>query len=247
MAVIHELAGAIAFLTRIPVAGVDGRAPLHRLAAWFPVAGLLVGALAAGAYWLAAAAGLPPAGAAWAAIVTEMAITGALHLDGLADTADGLGGRTPERRLEIMKDPRLGSFGGVALLLALGGRGVLLAALPGARAVQSLVLVHAVCRWAPVWALARYPYARLTGGTGSAFSGAGWREMLLAACTALPAVWLLGGIRGLAAFAVSGLAGVCAAAYMARKLGGITGDVCGAVAEVSLLAGLLVLAGDPRW
>jgi adenosylcobinamide-GDP ribazoletransferase len=247
MAIRHELAGAITFMTRLPVPGVDPRIPLHRLAAWFPISGLLVGALAAGAYWLAGAAGLPPAVAAFAAILVEVAATGGIHLDGLADMADGLGGGTPERRLEIMKDPRLGSFGGIALVLALGGRGVLLAALPGSRAIASLVLVHAVCRWAPVWALARYPYARAGGGTGSAFSGAGWREVLLATVTPLPAVWWLGGVGGLVVFGVSALAGVCATAFAARKLGGITGDVCGAVIEVSLLAGLLVLTSRLPW
>lgn len=244
---IGEVAGAVAFLTRLPVPGPDPRAPLHRLAAWFPAAGLLVGALAAAAHGLASAAGLPPAVAAWAAIAAEMLVTGALHPDGLVDTADSLAGATPERRLEIMKDPRLGSYGGVALLLALGGRGALLAALPAARVLPALVLAHAACRWAPVWALARYPYARPGGGTGAAFAGAGWREVGVAAVVALAAAGLLAGPRGLAAAAAAGAAGAGATAYAARKLGGVTGDVCGAAAEVALLAALLVLtAGAPR-
>lgn len=242
-----EVAGAIAFLTRLPVPGADWRGPLHRLAAWFPVAGLVVGALAAGAYQVALLAGLPQAVAVWAAIVAEMMTTGALHPDGLADTADGLAGQTPERRLEIMKDPRLGSFGGIALLVSLGGRGVLLATMPGARVVPALLLAHAACRWAPAWALARHPYARANGGTGAAFVGGGARELAVAGVTALLAAWLLAGVGGLIAAAAAGVAGICATAYVARKLGGITGDVCGAVAEISLLACLLVLAGHLPW
>ncbi|HEY3366328.1 MAG TPA: adenosylcobinamide-GDP ribazoletransferase [Symbiobacteriaceae bacterium] len=239
----REPAGAVAFLTRLPVPGLDPQTPLHRLAAWFPLAGLVVGAIAGGTYWASLRLGLSPAVATWAAIVAEMLVTGALHPDGLADTADGLGGATPERRLEIMKDPRLGSYGGVALLLALGGRGVLLAALPPARVLPLLMLAHAAARWAPVWALARYPYARPGGGTGVGFAGAGWREVFLAGATALGAAALLGGPAGLSAAVASGLAGAAATAFLARKLGGITGDVCGAVTEVALLAALLVLGG----
>jgi adenosylcobinamide-GDP ribazoletransferase len=239
---IGEVAAAIAFLTRLPVPWADWKVPMHRLAAWFPLAGLVVGALAAAAYQAALLAGLPPAAAAWAAIVAEMLTTGALHPDGLSDTADGLGGHTVERRLEIMKDSRLGTYGGIALLISLGGRGVLLAAMPGARVVPALLLAHAACRWAMAWALARYPYARPQGGTGAAFVGGGSREVALAGVTVLLAAWFLGGAGGLIALAAAAAAGIAATAYIARRLGGITGDVCGAVAEISLLASLLVMA-----
>lgn len=243
---IRELAGAVAFLTRLP-APQDGTVPFQRLAAWFPLVGLLVGAVAAAAYHGAAAAGLSPEAAVWAAILAEMAVTGALHPDGLADTADGLAGRSPERSLEIMKDPRLGSYGGIALFLTLGGRFVLMTGLPTVSVTASLLLVHSACRWAPVWALARYPYARRTGGTGAAFVGAGARELLLATGTILLCGWLLGGARGLAAAAAAAVAGAAGIAYVARRLGGITGDVCGAATEVSLLAGLAVMAADLPW
>lgn len=241
---IRELARAVAFLTRIPVPEGHGAVPLQRLAAWFPMVGLLVGAVAAAAYHGTAAAGLPPGAAVWAAILAEMAVTGALHPDGLADTADGLAGRSPEQRLEIMKDPRLGSYGGIALFLTLGGRFVLMTALPAASITGSLLLVHGACRWAPVWALARYPYARRTGGTGAAFVGAGARELGIATGTILLCGWLLGGPRGVAAAAAAAVAGAACIAYVARRLGGITGDLCGASAEVALLAGLAAAAAD---
>ncbi len=246
-----ELMGAVAFLTRLPVpvpVQVQGRAlPLYRLCAWFPAAGLVVGAVAGGGYWLASWAGLPPAAAAWVAVMVEMLATGAMHPDGLADVADGLGGTTPARRLEIMKDSRIGSYGGVALLLTLGGRGILLAALPPEQALADLLLAHAVCRWTPVWTLARYPYARPGGGTGAAFAAAGWREVWWAGATALAAAWLLAGLPGLAAAVAAGVVGGMATAYLARKLGGVTGDVCGAVTEISLLAALAALAVRLPW
>jgi adenosylcobinamide-GDP ribazoletransferase len=244
----RELAGAVAFLTRLPVPGMDGQqVPLRRLTAWFPAAGLLVGALAGLCFRSTVWFGLPTMVAGWGAILVEMAITGGLHADGLADTADGMGGATTERKLEIMKDPRLGSYGGIALFLTLAGRYVLLAAVPVAQAIPVLVVAHAAARWAPVWALARYPYARPAGGTGAGFVGAGWREVLIAGLTALVAGWILLGWRGLGAAVVSALAGMAATAWIARRLGGITGDVCGAVTEVSLLAALLVLAAKWPW
>ena len=244
---IRELMGAAAFLTRLPVPQVYGTVPLQRLAAWFPLVGLLVGAAAAAAYHGAAAAGLPPGAAAWAAILAEMAVTGALHPDGLADTADGLVGRSPEQRLEIMKDPRLGTYGGIALFLTLGGRLALMTALPPGSVTVSLLLVHSACRWAPAWALARYPYARRMGGTGAAFVGAGARELLLATGSILLCGWLLGGARGVTSAVAAATAGAAGIAYMAGRLGGITGDLCGASAEVSLLAGLAVMAADLPW
>lgn len=236
---LRELVAALAFLTRLPVPAAWRQVAPHRALGWLPAGGLAVGALTAGVYALALAAGLAPGAAAWAAIAAEMLLTGALHPDGLADTADSLGGDTPERRLAIMKDPGLGTYGAVALILALGGRWVLLSSLPAPSAVPLWILAHAACRWGPVWALARYPYARSGQGTGMAFARAGRRELWLASATAVGAAWLLVGMSGLAVFAAAVL-GAAGAVWMAsRRLGGVTGDVCGAAAEVALLAGLV--------
>jgi adenosylcobinamide-GDP ribazoletransferase len=243
--VIRELVGAIGFLTRLPVPQVHGTVSFERLSAWFPLVGLLVGAVIAAAYHGAAAVGLPLAMAVWAAIAAEMAVTGALHPDGLADTADGLGGGTVEQRLAIMKDPRLGAYGGIALCLTLGGRFILLSSMPLAAVTGALLLGHSLCRWAPTWALARYPYARATGGTGAAFVGAGLRELLIATGTVLLCGWFLGEFRGLLAVAAAVVAGGVSIAYLVRRVGGITGDLCGAATEVSLLAGLAVMAAQP--
>lgn len=235
-----ELRTAIQFLTRIPLPGESATAGLARSAAWFPVAGLLVGGIV-GLAFAATALVLPASLAGWVAVAVEMLITGALHPDGLADTADGLAGQTPERRLAIMKDPRLGSYGGVALVLTLAGRLLLLSALPSQQVPAALAVAHTVSRWGPVWGLARYPYAREGGGTGAAFARAGRRELALASGIALAAGWAAGGLWGLVAvLAGAGAAGLVAA-YLARRLGGLTGDTYGALAEVGLLTALAVL------
>ncbi|PZF79116.1 adenosylcobinamide-GDP ribazoletransferase, partial [Jiangella anatolica] len=110
---IAGLRAAVAFLTRLPVG--SSPAPLDRAGAWFPLVGLLVGSVGLGVWWVAdGLAG--PLVAAVAAVLATVIVTGALHEDGLADTADGLwGGSTRERRLEIMRDSRLGTYGALAL------------------------------------------------------------------------------------------------------------------------------------
>lgn len=230
--------------------GVDPATPMDRLSGWFPAAGLVIGGLTGGLFWLAAGfLTLPLPVALWVTVIGEMLLTGALHPDGLADTADGLAGSTVQRRLEIMKDPRLGAYGGIALLLSLGGRAAMLAAIAPAAAPALLAVIHGAARWAPVWALGRYPYARPGGGTGAAFSGAGPRQLLQASLTVAAAGWLLGSLTGrpvvLVAAAAALLGGLLTARFLASRLGGVTGDACGAMAEIGLLAALLVAAAFP--
>jgi adenosylcobinamide-GDP ribazoletransferase len=177
------------------------------------------------------------------------ALTGGLHLDGLADCGDGLlAAVAPERRLEIMRDPRLGAFGGLSLVLFVIIKILAVASLPVARpwtallAVGPLLLAPVVGRWLILLA-ARQPAAR-AGGLGQAFAaGLPPRSLLLAAV--LPAALaLLGGPRaGLAA----GLACVVALAILrlARaRLGGVTGDVFGLVVELAELTVLLTFAAS---
>lgn len=234
-----EVLAALRLLTRLPLPFSPEHFPLHRAAAWFPLAGAVIGGLAGLAY-TAAGAFWPPLVAVWAAILVEVAVTGALHLDGLADVADGLGGDSPARRLEIMADPRLGSFGAAALFLALGGRWALLASLPPTATAGALLIAHTACRWAPAWALARYPAAR--PGLGATFAGTRLRELAIAAATALVIAGIAAGPEGILAAAAAAGAGMGVAAWVTRRLSGITGDVCGASAEAGLLAALAILA-----
>ncbi len=119
---IRDLRTATAFMTRLPVGAPEGGD--LAAACWaFPVAGLLIGAIAGGLLAAAWTFGAPPLVAALLALAAMAALTGALHEDGLADTADGLGGGSPERKLEIMRDSRVGAFGVLALVFAAVGCG----------------------------------------------------------------------------------------------------------------------------
>jgi adenosylcobinamide-GDP ribazoletransferase len=229
---------ALSFLTIIPVPAED-QVELHdlgRSAGWYPLVGFLLGIVVAAFKWGAEAFFSPWIAAVLAAGLWVL-LTGGLHLDGLADCCDGmLAAASPERRLEIMKDSRLGTFGGVGLILHLLLKVALLSALSGGL-LLAVPLAAAVGRWLVLLA-AHQPQAR-PGGLGAAFAaGLHWRVDAGAAILPLGLILALG-LRGmlaalaalLVAFAVLGLA--------RRRLGGVTGDVMGMVIELAELAVLL--------
>jgi adenosylcobinamide-GDP ribazoletransferase len=235
---------ALMLLTRLPVGRLAEPAPGLAEARWaWPLAGLAVGAAGWAAFAGAQALGLPTAAAAWLALGAGALVTGALHEDGLADWADGAGaGGDRARRLEIMADSRIGSFGVVALILSFGLRAAALAALaPGLAAFLAMAVASRAAMLALQEAL---PPAR-PGGLGAQASGrGGWRGALglalgLAALLAL-------GAPGLAAGLAMALAAAALGRHALARLGGQTGDVLGAGQQVAEIAGwlaLLALAG----
>ena len=235
-----DLISAMMLLTRVPVRGTPSQ-PAARAAWAWPFAGLVVGLPAALVLWGAGAAGLTPGFAAALALAVLVAATGALHEDGLADTADGIwGGRDAARRLEIMRDSRIGTYGTVALILSLLARWSLLVAATDQGGGAAVLLASAVAgRAAMPWMLHALPPARADGlaqGVGRPSARAVAVALLLGGAALLP--W---GLRGVLAAAVAAGA-VLALAHLARaRLGGQTGDVCGAaqqVAEIAILAAL---------
>jgi adenosylcobinamide-GDP ribazoletransferase len=228
---------ALAFLTVLPIAARDG-APGERLGrAVFPAVGLLLGLAAWVALWLGSLLAGPLLGAV-AALATLALLTGGLHLDGFADCADGLlvpGSR--ERRLEIMRDPRLGAFGVIALALLLLADAAVLQRLGVHAALPALVAAGAFSRLAMLAVLVALPYVR-PDGLGRAAAGRGLRDLALGALLAAPALFLDWPHAALGV----GLAAVVAAAVAAlarNRIGGATGDVYGAVSEIAQLAVLL--------
>lgn len=247
---------ALQFFTRIPVTGRlaewVGYSPamLRASAAHFPAVGWVVGAI--GALALAGALALwPPLVAAVLCSVVTVLVTGAFHEDGLADVADGLGGAsTRERALEIMKDSRIGAFGAIAVVLALGLKFALLAALAGQGAFvacAALLAAHVLSRLAPLAVMRASPYVGGEGGKSKPMADAvSGTAVFVAVLWALPAAALLvvagGVVNGVAALAATALVALFMVRLLRRRLGGFTGDGLGATQQLSELAIYLALA-----
>ncbi len=241
----QDLFGAAAFLTRLPL----GRpAPLPGAlaqASWaFPVVGAAIGLWGGVAYGIALSLGLPTAAAALLAVLATALATGALHEDGLADTADGLGGgRDREQALAIMRDSRSGAFGVLALVFSVGLRAAALAVFVAAGpAIAALIAAHAGGRGLLPLVLRALEPARADGlgaTAGRPEAGMAWSA---AAIAAVVAVLALGLGRGLLALLLAGLAAALLASLARRRLGGYTGDVLGAIEQGGETAMLLVAA-----
>lgn len=237
--------GAVQFLTRLPVPQLKGFAPewLDRGVKYFPLAGLIVGAICA-AVLLAASAlwtGVLPALLAVAAGITA---TGALHEDGFADFFDAMGGATREARLAIMKDSRLGAFGVLALGIGTALKVFALSALAPLAAAAALVAAHAGGRFAAIGVMPLLPYAGDMAkakakplATNITVSG-----LAVAACFGLMPALLLPLSAGLPACLAAFAAAMLTAWRAKRLLGGFTGDVLGAVEQSFEIAFLLTAA-----
>ncbi|HEY6747177.1 MAG TPA: adenosylcobinamide-GDP ribazoletransferase [Mycobacteriales bacterium] len=240
---------AVAFLTVLPIGRwvrVDGP-DVARATPLLPLVGALLGAAAGSVAWLASA-GTGPAVAAVLAVALLAVVTGALHLDGLADTADGFGGRTREDRLRIMRDHAVGAYGVVALVLALLLKASAAASLAGrVDVVAAWVAAGALSRAVGPALAATQPYVQRPGGSGSVLHGgrARVRAVGAAAIGSALAVAMLGRTAAPAVVAAVGIA-VLVAAVGRRMLGGVTGDLLGAATELAEVAVLITVAGALR-
>ncbi len=240
--VLGPLVTAFGFLTRLPVPAADGS--LAGAIRWFPLVGAVVGAIV-GATLIGAAAlvDAPLAGAV--AVTAGIVVTGALHEDGLGDTADGFGGGwTVADRLEIMADPRQGTYGvaaiGSLLLIRAAALGGL--ASDGWVAVVVIAAVHLQARNLAGLALAAARPARPGGLADVARTGVRSGRLVAAGWTVVAIGMLVLGGGPLAAVAVVGTGAIAAGAVIAvayRAIGGVTGDVLGAVEQVAEATGLV--------
>jgi adenosylcobinamide-GDP ribazoletransferase len=239
---------ALRFLTVVPVPGPEagGPAALGRAAWWFPVIGLLLGGLLALTGWIAAAL-WPPLVAAAVVVTVWKVTTGGIHLDGLADLLDGLGGGDAARRLAIMRDSRIGVFGAAGLALHLLLMVTALASLSAWLRVRMLWLAPLIGRVAPLLAAAWLPPATPGQGLGAAFAAglSRWAGPAHVVGGAALAGWLLG-VGGVGITAAGWAGALLIAALAARRLGGVTGDVLGAVVELAELSTLLAAATATR-
>lgn len=246
MDIFADIRMAVSFVTIVPVASqnpVDDGAIAR--ATWaLPVAGLLVGLAGALAYTIASRFGLTPSLAALLALAATALVTGALHEDGLADTADGLGGgRTRERKLEIMRDSRIGTYGTCALILSFGLRWSALAAIADPWAVMlALCAAHAAARAGVPAFMSLVPPARTDGLSAGAGSPPGRSVAIACVIGTLVVALALGPAKTFVGLILVSLGGLLLARLAVRQIGGQTGDILGAFEQTGEILILLVAA-----
>jgi adenosylcobinamide-GDP ribazoletransferase len=231
---------AVQFLTIVPplVRRPFTGAELGRAVGYFPLVGVLIGGFLIGLDRLLALF-LPPGVAAALVLTGWILCTGALHLDGLLDSCDGLfGGRTPEDRLRILRDERVGAFA------VIGGVLLLLVKFQGITALShrsaALCLAPVLGRWGMTVAVVAFPYARPEGLGRAMKDHARWNQVLLASAIALVAAWFIASMFGLILILLCGLLMFFVARFVLTRLPGLTGDIYGALCE---LLEVLVLLG----
>ncbi|MGH8011415.1 MAG: adenosylcobinamide-GDP ribazoletransferase [Candidatus Binataceae bacterium] len=239
---IAELRLALSFLTILPVAPRRAvPAAVSRSFRWFALAGFMIGAALCVEDWLLGFV-FAPTSRSWLTILSLAVVTGGVHLDGLADTADALGaGRNRARALEIMRDSHIGSFGAIALIFVLGLKVAALSALTRPARYAALWLAPGLARWAMVASADGLDYLR-PRGAGTSLLGFDRRALMVASLTvvvgALPVLFL----PALRAYVVAVAMVLILRTCYRRWLGGITGDLLGATGELVETAVLLAIS-----
>ncbi|MDA0769775.1 MAG: adenosylcobinamide-GDP ribazoletransferase [Chloroflexi bacterium] len=245
----NSLRLAIGFMTILPVAPRDTPMQLAAARAYFPLVGLILGGILAGLDLLLRPV-LPTLLLSAVLVTLLIALTRALHLDGFMDTCDALlGGFTRERRLEIFKDSHVGAFAviGVTMLLLL--KVTALASIPDQSRVLVLALFPCLARWGVQLSMDLFPYVR-SQGLGTAFqSGRRPWQLALGIITALVAGFLLVGVLGIVLMALVSAVAWGLGRWASSLLGGVTGDIYGAINEVSevavLVMAVILIANSP--
>ena len=253
MGIFGQFLLATAVLTRLPVASREANVVeedaagegVVAAASWaFPAVGAGIGLIAALVLFAAVALGLGPAPVALLALVAAGLVTGALHEDGLADTADGFGGgRTADEKLAIMRDSRQGTYGIIALILSIGLRAVALSSIPGPiEGGLALIAAHAASRGFLAPAMLWLVPAREDGLGALAGTPSRGTALVALLIGVFVAIGMMGPIRGGIAVVLSGMAVAATAVLARRQIGGYTGDVLGTFQQVGEIVMLLVAA-----
>lgn len=236
-----SLLAAFQFLTILPIKRTFTTEQIAHSTIFFPVVGLAIGLVLALINWLLDF--LIPGSVINIILVALLAYcSGGLHLDGLADSMDGAAGhRSVERRLEIMRDSRIGGFGAIGLILMLLMEYVFLNAIPGNLKWVALIAAPTISRWAMVYAIYAYPYAR-SNGLGKAFKdGVTHRHFGIASLVTAALTVGLWGLAGVGILAGAFIIATLAALYLKSLLKGLTGDSYGAINEVAAVSVFLII------
>lgn len=237
-----RLLAALQFLTVIPVKRSFSAEQVGRSTGYFPVVGIVIGVILAALNYLLSLV-LPSSVVNALLVVSLVVLSGGLHLEGLADTCDGLAKHgTPDERRGVMHDSRVGGFGVIGIALVLLVKYISLNSLPQGLMMFTLVTTPVISRWAMVYAIFAYPYARASG-LGKAFKQAtGWRELVMATLVALVLAAALLKLAGLVTLFMLWLLTMAVAVYLKRKFAGLTGDTYGAINEVAESAVFILLS-----
>lgn len=240
---------AVSWLTVVPVGAVDLRRAGAALR-WAPVVGLGLGGVAGTVFVGLRALGVPALVGGFVVVGFLALVTRGMHIDGLADSADGLGCYGPsERALAVMADGATGPFGVVALIVACGVQAAALANLPVTpTALATLALACAVGRAGFIWCARRGVAAARPSGLGAVVAGSQrwWAAPAWWAVLAVAGYLLLAGWRAVLAVGLAAAFTVAVSAHTRRRFGGMSGDVLGAVSEIGTTTVLAVLAGSVR-
>lgn len=243
--IVTQIRLAVSFLTIIPVTIESANeSDVAASMAWFPLVGLAIGiAFALEDYALSLLLGHAVRSAV---VVLSMAVlSGAVHLDGLADTADALGaGSDRIRALEILRDSRIGTFGAIALFFALGLKVLSLAGLYGKPRLAALIVAPTLGRWALVAVSYKIDYLR-TAGAGSSMLGRGSdRNLAIASIISILGMMPFFSRKVIITYAMAVIATIAMRSFYLRWLGGITGDLIGACGEIVEVFAMMIIASS---
>ncbi len=246
-----EFVAATRFLSIIPLPGpphrfdtndTTGIAPLKLGSAYFPCVGLLLALLLYLIHRFFSFVQLPSLVLSALLVVALVLLTGGLHLDGLMDSCDGLlGGRTPERRMEIMRDSRVGSFGVLAGICVLLLKFALFASMGPRTLSLALFIILPSARWAIVLALRIFPSARSTGLGVTFRQSITVPRLVVAGASSLLIAVLVGHVVGVLVWGIATLLAYLLGLWITRLIGGLTGDSYGAIEEIAEVVALLLL------
>lgn len=236
---------AVQFLTIIPVKAGFSAKKTAGAVVFFPVIGLLLGLILAGTNILMAKAGFDTLLSSAATIVLLVVLTGGIHMDGLADTADALAsGKDRKKQLKIMRDPHIGSMGALALVCVIVLKIILLNGIPSPVKPAALILMCVLGRWAMVFIMHNFTYARKNGKAKIFMQGLNRKKLFFASLFATTAALIIYGVKGLVVMAPAAVLVYIAGRLISNKMGGITGDVIGTaneLTEVLILSGIYTL------
>ena len=235
---------AIRFLTTIPLPWWRECTPeeLGRSTGFFPVIGIIIGLILIGLNWLFGLF-LPSAIVSILLVIASVIISGAMHLDGLADTCDGIAGqKSPEERWRVMSDSRTGGFGIVGVCCLLLAKYVALNSVPSNLIMVTLLLMPMISRWTMVYAIFAYPYAKPSGMGKFVKQEARWHMFVWTTVITLAVAIVLAQLKGLVLILVTWIIVLAIAAYLKRKFSGLTGDTYGAINEIAEVCVLILIS-----